>query len=334
MKNFSLWTELLEYARWSPSPHNVQPWKLKLLSETKADLYYDPTRLLPDEDPQGRFLLSGFGIFLESLAIAANPTGHTIKITYVTKKLDSSRPTHTLLAHLSLVKTTKKEPLNRELIKQRRTSRLSFDSRHLEQHVITELQSIAKAYGQTFTFSSSPDLIRWVTELNKDTMFYDMNDDKTRNEVGSWVRYTTQEATTKKDGLWSYCMNVPSSLMYLFFHARWIINLPVIHQLTSRFYIKSTQSSTIAWLQGPFKTPDDWINSGRMLMRLWLTMTRHGIYLHPFGSIITNETSHARLRNKFGLDERKNTMWLIMRLGYSDEPPRSLRLNMQDILLK
>ena len=33
------WTELLDYARWSPSPHNVQPWRLRVLSATEARLY-------------------------------------------------------------------------------------------------------------------------------------------------------------------------------------------------------------------------------------------------------------------------------------------------------
>ena len=329
-----MWKELLDYARWAPSPHNVQTWKVKLISATEAELFYDPKRLLPDEDPTGRFLMTGVGVFLEALTIASNAKGYAVNTKFLTNKLDSSQPGLTPLANLTLTPTQEHDSLDRELIKQRRTSRLAYEKRLLDGRVVNELKTIAQNFGQTFTFSSDPATVDWVLKLNRDTMFYDMNDDKARNEVGQWARYSAKEAYAKKDGLWSYCMNTPSFIMYLFFHSRWVINLPGIYQLIGKFYLSTTQTSTVAWLQGPFKTSDDWLNSGRMLMRLWLTMTKNGIYLHPFGSIITNVTAHKRLRDKFNVDESVNTMWLIMRLGYSKQPPRSVRLELQDIIIQ
>ena len=333
MENFDLWKDLLDYARWAPSPHNVQTWKIKLISATEAELFYDPKRLLPDEDPSGRFLMTGVGAFLEILSIAAKEKGYKVNIKFITDILDSNKDILTPLANLSLAATQERDNLDRELIKLRRTSRLAYENRLLDEHVIDELKTIAQNFGQTLTVSSDRVTVDWVLKLNRDTMFYDMNDDKARNEVGHWARYSAKEAYEKKDGLWSYCMNTPSFIMYLFFHARWIINLPGIYQLVGKFYLNTTQTSTVAWLQGPFKTGDDWINSGRMLARLWLTMTKNGIYLHPFGSVITNTAAHKRLREKFKVNEDINTMWLIMRLGYSKEPPRSVRLSLEDILI-
>jgi len=333
MENFDLWKEFLEYARFAPSPHNVQPWKVKLISATEADLFYDPKRLLPDTDSTGRFLMTGFGIFIEALCIAAKAKGYTIKTDFVTKVLDSHQHSFVLLAHLTLVPTEEYDNLDRELIKQRRTSRLAYLPRPVEDSVIKELKNTAQNFGQTMTFSSDPETIDWILKLNKDTMFYDMNDDKARNEVGHWIRYSRGEAYQKKDGLWAYCMNTASALLYIFFHARWIINLPIINQLTAKFYLSTTKTTTIAWLQGPFGNFEAWVKSGRMLIRLWLTMTKNCIYLHPFGSIITNDIAHKRLREKFNTDESVNTLWLIMRLGYSEKPPASLRLNLEDILI-
>src|SRR5215212_11891452 len=40
-----IWADLVEYARWCPSPHNVQPWKIKVISASEAHLYYDPARI-------------------------------------------------------------------------------------------------------------------------------------------------------------------------------------------------------------------------------------------------------------------------------------------------
>lgn len=334
VKNSGLWRELLEYARWTASPHNVQAWKVKILSTTEAELYYVPHRLLPTTDPTGCFTTTGFAMFVEHLAIAANPHGYTVKPEYLKVPLDHTKKEPTLYARLKLVTTTKKETLDRHLILQRRTSRLSYNGMAVEPSVLNELGTLAKDYGQTLTFSSDDDLIAWVMELNRDTLFYDMRDTATRKELGALLRFSTKHAKTKKDGLWSHCMNIPGWLMYVFFKQEWIFELPIIKQLVFSFYMNTMKGvKTIGWLQGPFTTIDDWLTSGHMLARLWLALTKQGVYLHPFGSIITNEKSHTRLREKFKIDESKELMWLIMRLGYSDEPPRSLRLSLDEIIM-
>jgi hypothetical protein len=92
-------------------------------------------------------------------------------------------------------------------------------------------------------------------------------------------------------------------------------------------------TSTIAWFVGPFDNPEDWTRSGRLLARLWLTLTREGLHLHPFGSIITNEPAHERLRARLEHDPSQGALWFIMRLGASTEPPRSARLRRDDILI-
>src|SRR4029077_2301069 len=129
-----------------------------------------------------------------------------------------------------------RETLDRELIKKRRTSRLPFDGTPVSAAIIKELQSIAQDLGHNFGFTSDPQIVDWVVKLNKDTMFYDMNDERTREEVRQWIRYSLKEASQKKDGLWAYCMNVPPWIMHVFFHARWIINLPGICQMTGKIY--------------------------------------------------------------------------------------------------
>jgi hypothetical protein len=110
---------------------------------------------------------------------------------------------------------------------------------------------------------------------------------------------------------------------------------PVIKQIIQAYYFSSMKgTTTIAWLKGPFKTPHDWIQAGHMLCKLWLTMTKYNIYLHPFGSIITNHKAHQQLVEKINAHEGEKELWLIMRLGYSNEPPRSQRLEVNDIIMQ
>ncbi len=54
--------------------------------------------------------------------------------------------------------------------------------------------------------------------------------------------------------------------------------------------------------------------------------TRHGVFLHPFGSVITNPRAHRELLELVGEREDGDMVWLLFRLGYSAEPPRSHRL--------
>ncbi len=70
-----IWHELLEYARWCPSPHNVQPWKVEIVSATQANLYYDPARFSSVVDETSAFTTVGMGMFVECLSIAAASRG-------------------------------------------------------------------------------------------------------------------------------------------------------------------------------------------------------------------------------------------------------------------
>ncbi|HEY9501634.1 MAG TPA: hypothetical protein VIR01_08425, partial [Pyrinomonadaceae bacterium] len=67
----SVWKKLLETAVYAPSPHNVQPWRLRILSDKTADLLIEKRRTLPKEDPTGSFIILSMGLFIEALTIVA-----------------------------------------------------------------------------------------------------------------------------------------------------------------------------------------------------------------------------------------------------------------------
>jgi hypothetical protein len=69
-----------------------------------------------------------------------------------------------------------------------------------------------------------------------------------------------------------------------------------------------------------------------MLLRLWLALTAHGLCLQPFGSVITNPTSHARLAEGLRVREDDREIWLLLRTGWAPEPPRSVRRQLAEVL--
>jgi hypothetical protein len=335
MQNTS-WLELLEYARWAPSPHNMQPWLFQPISNDECTLFYDPRRLLPGTNPTGSFMACGFGILLECLDIAAAPRNQQVEVEFLTHALSASDAPPVPYATLRLVPRTSPESLDRQLILTRRTSRLPYNGEPISEAIYAELIAVARAYGHQFEYSTDPAEVSWVVALNADTMFYDMSEPVARNEVAGWMRFSHAEARRKADGLAAYAMNANGLLMWLFARANWLFRLPGIRQFTRKKYIADMGGTrNVAWLSGPFfEKHEDWINSGRMLARLWLTMTKHDIYLHPFGSVITNPKAHAQMEEHFVNPNREHPLWMLVRLGYSELPPKSHRLPVEQMLLK
>jgi hypothetical protein len=335
MSKFDTWRRLIDYARFAPSPHNVQAWLFKLESDTKALLMYDPHRLLPGTDPTTCFSTAGFGILLEMLSIAAAGEGLDVNVQYLGARLDYNAKGHQPYANLELVARTQPEKFDRKLILERRTSRLPYlADKPVELGVLEELAQVAESFGHKLEFSTDAEQVNWIVRLNADTMFYDMTDPIAQNELGKLFRYSIKEADGKRDGLAAHTMCFPGPLMKFFVKHNWLFRLPGIYQLTRKYYQYSMRgTSTVAWLSGPFETLEDWDRAGRLLARLWLTMTAHGIYLHPFGSVITNEKSHQQMVDHFSGSKRDHDLWLLVRLGHSAIPPKAQRLSVDELIV-
>ena len=327
------WRRLLDYARWAPSPHNIQPWRLKPLDEREAVLEYLPDRLLPDTDPGGVFTVAGLGIFAEHLAIAARGEGLDLEVDYDGAPLDARASGPQAFARVRLVERPADEPLPRDLLLERRTSRLPYDGQPVAPEVLAELERLAREHGHRFAFSSDPATVDWVIGLNCDTMFYDMEDPVARNEVGRWIRYSNRDARRRRDGFSPEALGFSGWLLWLFVHVRALFELPGVKQVIRRRYLRTMRGvRTVGWLTGPFWTPAEAFTAGRMLARMWLTLTANGVYLHPFGSVITNTRARARLTERIGVDDAHGTPWLLVRLGRGEQPPRSLRLETDALL--
>jgi hypothetical protein len=75
------------------------------------------------------------------------------------------------------------------------------------------------------------------------------------------------------------------------------------------------------------------LNCGKMLARNWLFITSQGAYIQPFGSLITNPKAYKTINEKFTQPSENRSIWMIFRIGYSNEPTRSFRLSTEDIII-
>src|SRR5258708_38678675 len=79
----SRWEPIIQTALRTPSPHNTQPWRLRIKDDFHATLFMETARTLPDEDTTGHFLVCAMGMFLESLRIISANAGFALRYTLI-----------------------------------------------------------------------------------------------------------------------------------------------------------------------------------------------------------------------------------------------------------
>jgi hypothetical protein len=112
-------------------------------------------------------------------------------------------------------------------------------------------------------------------------------------------------------------------------------------------------SSAMGLIQMPGTTPEVFVLGGRILQRVWLTATKHGLAFHPMTGItfliqrlyLDREPgfskAHKKLLEKawgyiqrvFPVDRSKGII-MLFRIGYASPPPvRAPRKAINDVLL-
>ena len=336
--DFSLWRAILEVARSSPSPHNVQPWRVRLISNDRAELYIDGTRTLPKEDLTGCFVLSAMGMFLEALDLTAGQHGFRLNYrltddihVFSRKTSDANSRGLTLFALLELSSEPARDIVSSasELLT-RSTSRLSLKEKQVPEDAVAKLTALAFQWEHRYAHLTDARLIEEILDHNITAVFHDMNHPPYHDEIASWFRFSARAAAIHRDGLDWRCMNLSRAEFWMSARLPQVLKLPLARALFRRRYRKQLgHVPAIGILSGPFFEPEHTIASGRFLLRFWLEVTALGLYFHPYGNLVTNVAAAEWITQRTGIEKS----WLIFKIGYSDVPPRSLRRTVEQILL-
>jgi hypothetical protein len=303
------------------------------------ELVFLPRRGLFLGDPEGRFTWLTAGIFVEICRIAAHGLNHELHVDWQYSKMypngDFESPQ--TVAALSVFPKQGVVDLDPELILKRQTSRFAYDGTACPPHVIEELKSEAAKFGHAFETRSDRESIRWVVELNKQALFHDLDHDGARKELIEWLRFDEREENLKRDGLSARCLTMNGKQLRSFFFNHRFWGMPVVRSVAGAVYKKTMKGiGTIGWLRGPYITIEDWVRAGTVMIRLWLILTQHGFYWHPYGSVITSEDARQNMIRYLKLPDEaggKNMVWLLLRLGHSAPPPQSLRIPFEEFFL-
>jgi nitroreductase len=115
---------VLALASRAPSVHNTQPWRW-LVGEASLHLYADPSRQLPNTDPEGRDLILSCGAALNHCVVAFAAVGWRAKVTRLPNPAD---PNHLAAIELSRSTADSLDIALAAAIPRRRTDRRNYSS--------------------------------------------------------------------------------------------------------------------------------------------------------------------------------------------------------------
>jgi hypothetical protein len=346
----SVWKTLLETAIHAPSPHNVQPWRIRIISDApdassitsplQADLLIEKHRTLPKEDPTGSFIILTMGLFIEALSILA--ANRSLEMAYELYQPPSQfTPEHIakakeeLLPFATLTLRQERRGNGRAcyedaLFLTRRTSRISLLPNPVPEEDARALKDLAQQWGQKYEQVDSPEVIEAILAHNIEALFHDLNAADYHDEIVEWFRFTDRQSRRHRDGLDYRCMN--SSRLSFLLAARFpkLMRLSIARPTLKKIYRSQLGAvPTVGMLAGPFWEPARAFQTGRFLMHFWLELAGRDLYLHPYGNLVTNHAAAAWCREALGISD----IWLIFKIGFSDVPPKSYRRSVEEVLV-
>ena len=319
------WRSILELGRLAPTPHNTQWYRLHVVDGRTAHVCIDESIAIPSTDPHDQFRYVGLGVFTRHLELAARATGFELHTTFdddgahgpVVARIVGRRPPDEALA---------------VLLRTRRTSRFAYGDEPVSAAAIGAVQAIGNGR-TTLAITTDPVIVQAVLELNNEILLDDLRDKGTSRELDSWIRYTERARRRHLDGFTPASLATPAWKIWLVFRLRSLLGVPVVRRWLTTQYLAQNRAASVGWISGPLGSHHDQFRAGRILMDAWITLTEHGYYLQPYGSIITDDAARARLLQTIGIDEAPDELvWMIFRAGTSSPPPRSLRKPVEEYL--
>ncbi len=334
----SVWTNLLQNAVHSPSPHNVQPWRIRILNDSEADLFIDSHRTLPKEDITGSFIILTMGMFIEALRLLAAHEGFGLEHTeyhepswYASEILTIREHSFLPFAHLRLIpERNVKSDFDPALFLKRRTSRVSLEPKQVPDNVSADLRRLANSWNQRYEQITDVSMIEAILRKNTEALFADLNNPDYHDEIVAWFRFSDKQAQSTRDGLDYRCMNTSPFAYWLTARFPKLLQTPIARPILSKIYRAQLGIvPTIGILAGDFWAPECAFKTGSFLMQFWLETATNNLYLHPYGNLVTNDDASAWLYRTINVPD----IWLIFKIGYSREPPKSYRRSVEEILL-
>jgi hypothetical protein len=310
---------LLRYAILAPSTRNTQPWKFTL-HENGIDVYADYSRRLPTADPGSREMLMSMGAAIMNLRVAAARFRFACDVEY-NHSGDSERP----LAQVFLAAGTAGDGdlalLFPELTR-RRTNRHAFLVSRVPATVQQHLLASGKGFRSLLDIVTDGEINRAVAELVADAEDHLLENPEYRREIDAWMHVegsVVEDRIPAASQATAGAQAAPAgSLLEL---RRRAVALDKNLCLDAPALIAVAGDDTIP----------GWLDTGEMLEKLLLTISREGLHVSYFNMPVLVPDIRLRLRVILGLSAMPQ---LLLRVGYClEETPMTPRRRIEEVII-
>ncbi len=315
--------KMLEYGMKAPSGHNTQPWKFKI-NKNNIEVYPNFEQELPIVDKPHRELFISLGCAVTNICITANQLGYAYQREIIQKNKE-------IFIRINLNKElANKNPLFQQIDK-RQTNRSVYKNKLLSQDTIDKLRKLrinppVSIYFYQKGTEDFNKLSDFVYEGNR-ILF---NNKDFKSELLDWIRFNQKDIENNKDGLAYNVLGSPSL-------PKWI-GRPVVRSFlkpksqnkTEREKILS--SSHLVLIASSENNPENWILAGEALELFFLKCTELGVAVAFCNQVCEVETLSQKLRKEMNINN--NYPMLLMRVGYSDKMPYSVRRPLEDVMIQ
>jgi hypothetical protein len=310
--------ELIRYATLAASGHNTQPWKFAIKGDV-IEIHPDYTRRLPIIDPDDRELWISLGCALENLIVASQVVGCTPEVTY---------PDITDFVHIRLHRDTPQNTTLFDFIPVRQTTRSEYDGQPVQNADLDQIHALPLEPGIALSFVTDVAALETVLEYVNQGDLNQIANKELVDELIEWLRFNKKEALTSLDGLYSRCSGNPEVPRWL---GKMFVSGMKPEQQADADARKLRSSSGAVIISSAADDKNTLVRTGQVYERMALTMTALDIKSGLLNQPIEDSELRSQLQNAMGLGA--SLPQLLMRFGYANAMPHSLRRPVEQVLM-
>lgn len=325
------------------NPHNIQPWKIRRVSDTEFLLYVDPGRVFVDGDPYYRQVHIGQGTFLENVDIAARQYGYSTYIGYFPEGVYSN----TVLEDKPVARVVLNEdasvdtdPLYEQIVR-RQTNRRIYQARAIEQKLLDTLlhSYAARSAFSAIRIASAKEDVSAIGRVLKEAIALYNSDPETYADTVKMIRFDDGEVERYRDGL---AADEAGLSGFKKFVKERLIRRANSQSIDSMFAGIATQAGeqlvnsaqAFGWVMGRNDRLSQ-VLVGRDYQRACLVCACLGLAKQPVGEILVEklfmEKTREKLRHLLGVSP-DDAVHIIFRLGYAEPVRFATRRDVSDLI--
>ena len=310
---------LVHHATLAANSHNTQPW-LFSGDGNHVTIRPDPARATPVVDPDNHHLFASLGCAAENLSLAASAAGRSSAVEF----LNNTQAVRIDLGGDGAIA----DPLF-DAIYDRQCTRSVYDGRQVADGDLKRLEDAARVAGCSVILVTERPRMEQILELILAANSAQIADPAFVAELRHWLRFNASDAISHGDGLYSACSGNPTMPGWI---GNLVFGLVFTAQAENAKCAEQVRSSAgFAVFVSDHNDAGHWVQAGRSYQRFALAATALGIR-HAF---LNQPVEVARYRPELaallGIGDRRPD--LVVRFGYGNAMPRSLRRPVGDVIV-